>query len=141
MEKINRKYSWDHFHRYCFNLAYEIKQEESLMGRKYKYIYGIPRGGLIPATILSHILEVPVVDWTQLGSKTISEVLVVDDIVDSGGTIKKFEMYDTATIFYKDKVSDFVPTFFAHYAEEEDWIVFPWECSTNDPVSQVNKGD
>ena len=47
-------------------------------------IYGIPRGGLIPAVLLSHKLGLPLVQ------KPKSNSLVVDDISDSGNTFIDF---------------------------------------------------
>jgi hypothetical protein len=62
------------------------------------------------------------------------KILLVDDLVDSGNTIKTVVEYlnlmksitqvDTAVIYKKSK-SIFVPNFYVK--ESEDWIVFPYE--------------
>jgi hypoxanthine phosphoribosyltransferase len=74
--------------------------EES--GVKYDLIVGVVRGGLIPATHLSHLLEVPLATlmWSSSGVRDSSNqhittalssgkrVLVVDDIIDDGTTAR-----------------------------------------------------
>ena len=72
-----------------------------------KIVVGIKRGGLVPAVALSHKLRVPceVLDWQtrdgfdqivsdkirELYEKHTSNILVVDDIVDSGKTLKEVQ--------------------------------------------------
>ena len=59
-------------------------------------VMGIARGGLIPAVMLSHKLGVP---YTNLVDPN---TLVVDDICDSGVTIKEAPGLYTATLHYKE---------------------------------------
>ena len=94
-------------------------------------VYGIPRGGLIPAVLLSHKLGVPLVSSLKNHS------LIVDDISDSGNTLTNLlnkthypispthKLY-TATIFER-KSTSFKPDFVGKYIDYQDWIVFPWE--------------
>lgn len=94
-------------------------------------VYGIPRGGLIPAVLLSHKLGVPLVTTVK------NNTLIVDDISDSGETLSSVllrlsypenpprSLY-TATVFERESTS-FNPDFIGKYVEYEDWIVFPWE--------------
>lgn len=94
-------------------------------------IYGIPRGGLIPAVLLSHKLGVPLVSSVKNHS------LIVDDISDSGNTLINLlnkthypispthKLY-TATVFER-KYTSFMPDFIGKRIEYQDWIVFPWE--------------
>jgi len=86
-----------------------------------KNIYGIPRGGLIPAVYLSHLTNLPLTQ--TYGEHT----LVVDDIADSGKTLKHYQTSGckTATIFYR-KESITKPDIWI-YEKEKDWILFPWE--------------
>ena len=58
-------------------------------------IYGIPRGGLIPAVMLSHKLGLPMVE--TIGKNT----LVVDDMSDSGVTLSKMPGQWSAVLFHK----------------------------------------
>ena len=95
---------------------------------KFRYIYGIPRGGLVVATVLSHLLETPL--KTHL-NEDFSDALVVDDVSDSGLTLKRFDGYRTATLYRKDKTIT-EPDFFVETINE--WIVFPWETKTTSKV-------
>tara|TARA_B100001778_G_C18472673_1_gene576568 strand:+ start:189 stop:596 length:408 start_codon:yes stop_codon:yes gene_type:complete len=84
-------------------------------------IYGIPRGGLIPAVILSHKLGLPMVDI--IGRNT----LVVDDMSDSGVTLSKMPGQFTAVLFHKPHTSCFTPNVWSRLHEGDEWLVFPWE--------------
>ena len=91
-------------------------------------VHGIARGGLIPAVLISH----------QLGLKYTSAIypntLVVDDICDSGATLKDSPGVYTATLHYK-KSAIVEPTIYAELVEVEDnWIVYPWERHDSAPV-------
>lgn len=89
-----------------------------------KCVYGIPRGGYIPAVYLSHRLGIPI--------GTERPFLLVDDISDTGNT---FLEYDdsmkpdyTAALFCKEGTS-FVPHYVAHpnYISRNTWVIFPYE--------------
>ena len=86
-------------------------------------VWGIPRGGLVPAVYLSHRLDVPV-DAFLSGDRC----LLVDDISDSGKTLEAESAnyyYKTATIFFC-RESCFEPDFWV-YEKNDDWVIFPWE--------------
>ena len=98
-------------------------------------IYGIPRGGLIPAVLLSHKLGIPITQELK------SYSLVVDDISDSGSTLRKIldrcdnpvynlrEVY-TATLYEReDTIVN--PDFVGLHVKYNDWLVFPWENKMN----------
>ena len=84
-------------------------------------VMGIARGGLIPAVMLSHKLGVP---YTNLIDPN---TLVVDDICDSGVTIKEAPGLYTATLHYKESAI-VKPTIYASLLlNESQWLVYPWE--------------
>lgn len=89
---------------------------------------GLPRGGLIPAVMLSHKMSIPFV--SQANIKQINgNILVVDDICDSGKTLKRFKFEEnvyTATIHYKTS-AEYEPHFWYKLAQLNEWIVYPWE--------------
>lgn len=87
-------------------------------------VYGLPRGGLIPAVMLSHRLGVPLLNDLALIKPN---TLIVDDIVDSGYSLKRFKDYLTACLIYKPLSSNFIPDLFSRRFLSDDWIVFPWE--------------
>ena len=92
-------------------------------------IYGIPRGGLIPAVMLSHSTGLPLVD--VIGKNT----LVVDDMTDSGVTMDKMPGQWTAVLFHKPHTSVFTPNVYSKLHEGDEWLVFPWE-NTKAPAKQ-----
>lgn len=94
-------------------------------------VYGLPRGGLILAVMLSHKLGVPMLMSPATGC------IIVDDICDSGesllhyvkdtsGIDPKDKAYQVATMYYKDNRLGIKPDIYAH-TKGDKWIVFPWE--------------
>lgn len=90
------------------------------------YIFGLQRGGLIPAVLLSHKLGIPM---TQ--DPTRQNILIVDDICDSGKTFKEFFVRCPNSLFaclhFKPHTSIFNPDFSSNKFFSDDWIVYPWE--------------
>jgi hypoxanthine phosphoribosyltransferase len=104
------------------SLAHQIKQSDESI----EAITGLPRGGLIPAVLLSHKLGLPYVDsHNDFGDY--ENILVVDDICDSGETLKEHhQFFTTATIHYK-QAAIVKPDFYYSLAPRDKWIVYPWE--------------
>ena len=112
--------SWDDFEYYVKFLAKNIKESR----RKISNVYGIPRGGLVVAVRLSHLLGVPLIDNSNFAN---SKTLFVDDCVDSGETLKYANLHwKTAVLLYCPN-SSFRPTFFSGLKSKTTWVVFPWE--------------
>lgn len=93
-------------------------------------VYGLPRGGLVFAVMLSHKLNIPMLAHAQPGC------LIVDDICDSGESLLHYykntsgnntqKDISIATMFYKQNILGVVPDFYK-YTKDDKWIVFPWE--------------
>ena len=84
-------------------------------------VYGIPRGGLVAAVMISHITGLPFSD-------SISEsTLIVDDIYDTGETMEPYlkEGYHCATLFSKHNVDNLIVG--KYLLHDDNWVVFPWE--------------
>lgn len=114
------KLTWERFDSASLEIAETIKAELDLLGyQMFKNIYGIPRGGLIVAVRLSHLLDLPLTD-----TPVKKETLIVDDICDSGKTLQKYNGYATACI-YKASNSITTPTWWI--IEKKDFVQFPWE--------------
>lgn len=107
------------------NLVDILSQNILKSGEKFDTIYGLPRGGLIPAVMLSHKTGIP---YAAHG-----HALVVDDICDSGKTLNTIQ-YPTAVLHYKPHTSIIEPTFYAHVWGSDDWIVYPWEEKDSKPI-------
>lgn len=122
-------------------------------GKHYDYIVGIVRGGAIPAVCLSHRLELPMkcVSWSTFHADQMKEsawdiaediadgkrILVVDDILDSGRTIKelledwdaKREQIDIAVLIYNTD-QKIAPDYYGRKIDkgvDPSWVTFWWE--------------
>ena len=127
--KIGKKVylSWDDINILVEDLCSTIVSS----GAQIKSITGIPRGGFIPAVMISHKLHIPYV------SRTNKDTLVVDDICDTGETLKKSIAMYTATLHYKP-TAGFTPDFYSKEVGTE-WIVYPWERKDSDAVQDYLK--
>jgi hypoxanthine phosphoribosyltransferase len=97
-------------------------------GVKFDAIGGLPRGGLVPAVMLSHKLNIPFISQASIRTIT-GNILIVDDICDTGHTLKKFKFEEniyTATLHWKNS-AEYEPNYFWKIAFENEWIVYPWE--------------
>ena len=113
--------TWDHLDK----LIMDIKMH--LEDTKYVNIAGIPRGGLIPAVMLSHATGLPLVPIGEAKGNTI----IVDDIVDSGETVSSFMNAGYRVVaLYERYTAKHKPEFAPHFLAADNWIVFPWESST-----------
>lgn len=116
------KITYDRYKVAIAEIARQIKEKK----RCYKSIYPIPRGGYFTAIELSRLLNTPIeCDKANIDHTT----LVVDDICDSGKTIKEFDGYDTAVAFVKERSLNKV-SFSGRIVQENDWLVFPDEHET-----------
>jgi len=118
---------------------YQIKKLAKMVGKKkYSALYGIPKNGVIVASFLSKELGIPLLGSIQKLHK-LKDILVVDDIVDSGKTITKFSNYDCLTVISKVKKSQLPKNvkYVAVYAEPTDWINWFWENETVDKEDTV----
>ena len=117
-----------------------------------KVIFSVNRGGCVPGVYLSHLLSVPhkVIDiqlrdhvnkpdLTALKRiiKPYDEPLIVDDINDTGATLKRIEATiknHHTEVYYatliENKSSDFKVDFKGKIIDKSThptWVVFPWE--------------
>jgi uncharacterized protein len=118
--RAKKRYSWAQFEEDCGKIFVWARE------KKFNSVYGIPRGGLVIAVKLSHLLNIPLVlDRDDITRQT----LVVDDIADSGGTIERLKNtlgdHCVVATIYKGEHSSVTPDFFLRV--KRDWIVFPWE--------------
>lgn len=141
--------SWDQFHRDCRALTWRLNG----LG-PFRAVIGITRGGLVPATIVARELGVRIIDTvcvasydhqTQgevtvlkgvsdttnaLGQGTGKDLLIVDDLVDTGMTarIVRGLLPDAhfATVYAKPMGKPLVDTFITEVSQDT-WIYFPWD--------------
>jgi xanthine phosphoribosyltransferase len=139
--------SWDAFHRDARALAWRL----SSIGR-FSAIVAVTRGGLVPAGVVARELGIRVIDTicvasyheeNQRGdvvvlkplSETIlsrpsEEVLIIDDLVDTGATAKVVRALlpkaHFATVYAKPLGRPMVDTFITEVSQDT-WIFFPWD--------------
>lgn len=89
-------------------------------GLKFANVYGVPRGGYYPAIRLAGFLGLEVV------TKISKDTLIVDDICDSGSTLKQYPNNSKAVVFCRIKSVESCD-FWGELAESDQWIVFPDE--------------
>lgn len=104
---------------------------DKLEGYDLEFVAGIPRGGLIPAVMMSHAFGIKYISYSsaKLLSKDLRDkTLVVDDISDTGVTMKEAEDLDflTAALALRSGTKT-VPMFVGKQINNDDWLVFPWE--------------
>ena len=116
---MEKYFSWSEFDKSVEYIANKCKFLE-ISG-----IYGIPRGGLCLAVALSHKLKI------NLISQPIKNSLIVDDIYETGITLKTFKNIEGAMFFVL--FSKVRPTWWnsVNISEKSEWIVFPWENPLN----------
>ena len=88
---------------------------------EFSGIYGVPRGGLCLAVALSHKLKINLISEPKKNS------LIVDDVYETGLTLKTFKDVEGAmffVLFSKSKPKWWNSVFIA---KKSEWIVFPWE--------------
>ena len=122
MENNKNYVSWKDMESFVESLIEEMNKQNF----KPSGVYGVPRGGLILATLISYKMDIPLLMNASKGC------LIVDDIADSGRTLYHFTENDTqfnkyfiATMFYH-KRSIVKPNYYK-FEKTDKWIIFPWE--------------
>ncbi len=121
--------SWDDVNILVDSLCNKIRFDQPNIDS----IHGIPRGGLIPAVMVSHKLDLPYVN--VVGPNT----LVIDDICDSGVTLEKAPGVYTAVLHFKPHTSCFQPNLWANLHEGDEWLYYPWENKKADSIQDYLK--
>jgi len=111
---------------------------DKLEGKELEFISGIPRGGLIPAVMISHAFEVKYISYSSakmLPKELREKVLVIDDIADTGHTLKEaVELgFMTATLAMRSGTST-MPLYYGEFITDDRWLVFPWEKLDSVPI-------
>ena len=140
-----------------WNQIYEMLlcQAQKIKTQNYKpdLIVAIARGGVVPARILSDLLEIPSLSFIQIEfytniNQTLQEptlkqtlttnatgkkILLIDDISDTGKSLKLAKTHlqtqgaieiKTATLYEKPQ-SVTTPDFYEK--QTNNWVVFPWD--------------
>lgn len=147
-------YTWAEYFNDIRQVSYDLRNEE------FDCVIGISRGGLIPARMLctelgvknlglikasfytdsGRKLETPTVQYVDAFSQY-SNVLVVDDIYDTGETMKMIK-FDLTNTFNVAKIKTFTlfynvctlekPNYTLNPKYDWEWVTFPWETKLKD---------
>jgi uncharacterized protein len=118
MKQKNKVYvTW----KETMSMAEELVNRINKSKLKFDGIYGIPRGGLPLAVILSYRLNIPVLLYPT------KDTLVVDDISDNGLTLQRMKNKKIATLYSTSWTVTNPDWFIKEKKSKEDWLVFPWE--------------
>lgn len=118
-------YSPEEFNADIQILANQIKQSKII----YTALHGIPRGGVIVAAALSQLLNLPLISLFEENRKRNldKQILIIDDLVDSGTTRAKWIGWDFACLHKKKRISIPINYFVKEIANE--WIQYFWESN------------
>ena len=114
--------SWQDIEKYIDAVVEDVKKRDF----KPSGVYGVPRGGLIFATMLSYKMDIPLL------LNAAPNCIIIDDIADSGRTLLHFTLKDTqfnkyyiTTMYYHER-SVVKPDFWL-FSKEDKCIVYPYE--------------
>lgn len=117
---MKEKVNWEEIEQYIDNVN-DFYKDKNISG-----VYGLARGGLIFAVMLSHKMNIPL-----LLAPT-PNCIIIDDICDSGESLIHYttnrydeNKYYITTMYYNKKSSIKVDYYMKE--KENKWIVYPWE--------------
>ncbi len=142
-------YTWNDIENCCTNIVKQMYKDKFRPDK----IVGITRGGNIPATILSNMLDIPCealkvsfrddenqdTQWLIKSKLADKKILVVDDINDTGKTfqwiVNDWQLTDFNKVRFATLTENLSSEFgrvsyHAHEvnkAEKDVWLVYPWE--------------
>lgn len=120
--------TWDDVEEFISAVCTSILSNEAFQNRQISGVYGLPRGGLIFAVMLSHRLNIPLL------MAPAKNCIIVDDICDSGESLlhyvrnssgDKRNEYITITMYMKQ--NELVHPDIYYKVKSDKWILFPWE--------------
>src|SRR5579863_5181540 len=139
--------SWEQLHRDARALAWRLAELAP-----FSAIVAITRGGLVPAAIVARELDLRIVETisvasydaenkqgnlkilkpisTELMSNGGAGILIVDDLVDTGATVRivreRLPDAHVATVYAKPLGRPYVDSFMTEVSQDT-WIYFPWD--------------
>lgn len=114
MQRVVRFLSWTELQVAVNWLVHRLE------GMGLRGVYGPPRGGLVLAVCLSHRLGVPLLSGPR------ADALWVDDIVDSGRTLRMTAGPSLVRAAWYSRVAT-EELVAAKVCKGNEWLCFPWE--------------
>lgn len=115
--------TWEDVERFVDHVDFNLRTKHQISG-----VYGLPRGGLVLAVMISHYMNIPLL------MSPADNCIIVDDICDSGESLIHYTKnssgdnphdYYIATMYYKPNSLVRPDTWYSKKSDK--WIVFPWE--------------
>ena len=162
--------SWEEYHKKTEELAIKVYED----GWEFNQVVCIAKGGMRVGDIFARLFNVPLAilsvesykgegfknqrgaitfsrDLAKTSPNIGSKVLLVDDLADSGITLKKSiewlehfygfyldEKVRTGVLFYK-AVSKYKPNYYIDYLEDSPWIQMPFEKYEDMSIADLKK--
>ena len=111
---------------YSYSSILAAHKQQTISG-----VYGLPRGGLVLAVLVSHKLEVPLL------SAPADNCIIIDDICDSGESLSHYisnssnsvssKNYHIATAVIRKDCKYIDNIIYRDIVDPGVWVVFPWE--------------
>ena len=124
--------SWNVIDEAVTDIAFHLKQTN----KDFKGVYGIPRGGLILAVMLSHKLDLPLImSKDELDESSI----IIDDIADTGKTLLDFTEYESYVVTIHEHEQSLIKPDYSVLDKGDKWIVYPWETEDSEEIQDYLK--
>jgi len=124
--------TWDLIDEAVTDIAFNVKNTN----KDFKGVYGIPRGGLILAVMLSHKLDLPLImSVDELDENSI----IIDDIADTGKTLLDFVEYESYVVTIHEHEQSLIKPDYSVIDKGDKWIVYPWETEDSEEIQDYLK--
>ena len=111
---------------------------DKLEGLNLEFVSGIPRGGLIPAVMMSHAYGIKYISYSSakmLPLELRKKTIVIDDISDTGLTMAEADKLGFITSSLSTRVgTKTLPRLTGEMISDDRWLVFPWETLDSIPM-------
>jgi len=129
--------SWELIDDCVTDIAFHLKDT----GKDFKGVFGVPRGGVILAVMLSHKLDIPyITDFRKVDD---GDIVVIDDIADTGKTFQFYkeqpETKDAHYVTIHEHEQSIVKPDYSVINKSDKWIVYPWETTDSEEIQDYLK--
>ena len=111
---------------------------DKLEGLDLEFVSGIPRGGLVPAVMMSHAYGIKYISYSSAKMLPLDlrkKTIVIDDISDTGLTMSEADKMKFITSSLCTRIgTKTLPRLTGEIISGKQWLVFPWESLDSIPV-------
>jgi len=111
---------------------------DKLEGIDLEFVSGIPRGGLVPAVMMSHAYGIKYISYSSAKMLPLDlrkKTIVIDDISDTGLTMSEADKLKFITSSLCTRIgTKTLPRLTGELISGQEWLVFPWETLDSIPV-------